>query len=63
MAINVKDLNRDTRAKLGLRRFTGARYAKDDVRTDALRALEPIAHLTRSQRRRVLEHAMKLNDV
>jgi len=62
-AIDLKDLKPETRKRLGLTRAGKDRFRKDDVRSHALLTLEPIAYLTRDQRRRVLEHAMKINDV
>jgi hypothetical protein len=71
MPIKATDLDDVTRRKLKLPRHKtfdfprryGERFTLDDIRTNALRALATIAHLTRTQRRRVLNHALKINDV
>jgi hypothetical protein len=61
MSINIEDLDDATRKKLGLTRPRKTTFTKEDVRQHAIRVLNAIASLTQEQRRRVLEHASKVN--
>jgi hypothetical protein len=61
MSINIEDLDDATMKKLGLSRPRKTSFTKEDVRSNALRVLHAIASLTRDQRRRVLEHAIRVN--
>jgi hypothetical protein len=61
--IKVDDLTPETRRKLGLRGRTERAFTKESVRSWAIKVLAEIADLTQEQRRRVLEHAIKLNRV
>jgi hypothetical protein len=61
--LTIDDLLPATRRKFGLRRPRKTDFAKDAVRTQALRVLAEIATLTQDQRRRVLEHALKVNAI
>lgn len=60
--LKPSDLTPDIRRLLGLptNRKT---FSKEDVRSHAIRCLAPLAGLTKTQRRRVLQHALKMSDV
>jgi len=55
--INLNDLPPETR------RRSERAFTKESVRSWAIKVLAEIADLTQEQRRRVLEHAIKLNRV
>jgi len=61
--LTLEDLPAATRKKLGIKRPRVSQFSKDAVRTHALRVLAEIASLTQDQRRRVLEHAVKVNGI
>jgi hypothetical protein len=61
--INLSDLTPETRRKLGIRTRSERAFTKESVRSWAIKVLAEIADLTQEQRRRVLEHAIKLNRV
>ena len=61
--LTLDDLPPEVRGKHGLRRQRQSQFSKDAVRTHALRVLAEIAGLTQDQRRRVLEHAAKVNAI
>lgn len=61
--LTLDDLPVATRKRLGVKRPRQSQFSKDAVRQHALRVLAEIATLTQDQRRRVLEHARKVNDV
>lgn len=61
--LTLDDLNPETRRKLGVRKPRQSQFSKDAVRTHALRVLAQIADLTQDQRRRVLDHASKVNTI
>lgn len=66
MPVNVKDLPAETRKRLGLRKpreTKTPRLKLDEVRREAIGVLNQIRHLSADQRRRVLEHALKVNEV
>lgn len=62
-ALTLDDLTPETRRKLGVRRTRQQQFSKDAVRQHALRVLAEISALTQDQRRRVLEHAVKVNAI
>lgn len=63
-ALTLADIPADVRKRLNLPAPRRARsMTKDEVRTAAFRVLAVIADLTPRERRRVLEHSLKLNDV
>lgn len=59
--INVSELTPETRRKLGIRIHRDRAFSKERVRSWAIKVLAEIADLTQEQRRRVLEHGIKLN--
>jgi hypothetical protein len=61
--LTLDDLPAAARKRLGVKRPRTSQFSKDAVRTHALKILAEIASLTQDQRRRVLEHAVKVNDV
>jgi hypothetical protein len=61
--INVSELTPETRGKLGIRTHRDRAFTKESVRSWTIKVLAEIADLTQEQRRRVLEHAIKLNRV
>lgn len=61
--LTLDDLPAETRRKLGVKRPRVSQFSKDAVRTNALKVLAEIAHLTQDQRRRVLAHAVAVNAV
>lgn len=64
MPLNLDDLDDDTRKRLGLKQPRKPKEFKiEDVRREALSVLNLLRHLTSAQRRRVLEHSLKVNDV
>lgn len=63
MPINVDDLNPETRKRLGLTRSRKSEFKVEDVRREALAVLNLIRHLDSAQRKRVLQHAIKVNNV
>jgi len=62
--IDLADIPPDVRKKLNLPTPRRARsLSKNEVRSYAIRVLYVIADLSPSERRRVLSHAVKVNDV
>ena len=61
--LTLDDLPAEARKKLGIKRPRQTQFSKDEVRTHALRVLAEISSLTQDQRRRVLEHAVKVNAI
>jgi hypothetical protein len=61
--LTLDDLPPEARRKLGIKRPRTTQFSKDEVRTHALRVLAEISSLTQDQRRRVLEHAVKVNAI
>jgi hypothetical protein len=53
----------DLRKQLDIRKPRESDFSKDDVRSWALKILESMAQLSQHERRRVLQHAMKVNGV
>jgi hypothetical protein len=62
-SINIDDIPAATRKKLGLQKTRKRQFTAEQTRSSALRVLAAIADLQQDQRRRVLEHALKLNRV
>jgi hypothetical protein len=63
MPVHADQLPAATRRRLGLRKSREQRFKREQLRSEALGVLAQIRHLTADQRRRVLEHALKVNDV
>jgi hypothetical protein len=63
VAVKIEDLSAKDRKRLKLRKPREVTFTKDDVRGNALKALGAITHLSQKERRRVLLHALKLNDL
>lgn len=61
--LTLDDLPAEARRKLGVRKTRQQQFSKDAVRTHALRVLAEISGLTQDQRRRVIEHAAKVNAI
>ena len=61
--VRVEDLPPEDRKRLNLRKPRKQTFTKDDVRGNALKVLGAIAHLSAKERKRVLLHALKLNDL
>jgi hypothetical protein len=61
--INISELSPETRRKLGIRMRSDRAFTKESVGSWAIKVLAEIADLTQEQRRRVLEHAIKLNRI
>lgn len=61
--LTLDDLDPKARQRLGVKKTRQSQFSKDAVRQHALRVLAAIADLTQDQRRRVIEHARKVNDV
>jgi hypothetical protein len=59
--LDVSDLPPDQLKKLGIKMPRKHGFTKEAVRSWALRVLAEIADLTQDQRRRVLDHALKVN--
>lgn len=59
--MHVDDLPPALRKQLGISRPRQTAFSKDRVRTWSLKTLAVLAELTQDQRRRVLEHALKVN--
>jgi hypothetical protein len=59
--LSVKDLTPEQLKQFGLKVPREHVFTKKSVRTWALKVLAVMAELTQDQRRRVLEHASKVN--
>jgi len=59
--LNIADLTPEARKKYGIKRPRRSTFDKESVRRFAIRCLAEIAELTQQERRRVLEHALKVN--
>jgi hypothetical protein len=61
--INVEQVPSDQLKQLGVRMPRHAQFSKDEMRSWSLKALACLAGLSRSQRDRVLRHALKVNAI
>jgi|GEM_PF-2506046 len=61
--VRLEDLPPDTRRKLGLASGRTTTFTLENVRARAINVLDEISDLTREERRRILEQAMKINKV
>ena len=65
--MNIKDLHPETLAKLGLdKELTKPReykFTKDHVRSNAHNVMAVVSKLSQSERRRVLQHCLRINEV
>ncbi len=59
--VSTNDLPPELRMQLGIRSPRRNSFTKESVRSRALKCLAVMADLTQDQRRRVLEHAAKVN--
>ena len=59
--ITIDDLSPETLKQLGIKKPRQHTFTKESVRSWALKVLAEMAGLTQEQRRRVLEHALKVN--
>ncbi len=60
-AINLNEIPKEARRKLGLAKKRDRSFNKEQVRSWSLKILAEMAALTQEQRRRVLDHAKKVN--
>ncbi len=60
-SLNLDDLPPALRQQLGIPKPRQNAFRKDRVRTWSLKTLAVLAELTQDQRRRVLEHALRVN--
>lgn len=64
MPLHESDLDHATKKKLGIRTPRAPRqFRVEDLRREAIGVLNQVRHLDAAQRRRVLEHALKVNEV
>jgi len=65
--MHINDLDAETIAKLGLTKEAAKpreyKFTKDQVRSNAMNVMAVISKLSQNERRRVLEHCMKINEV
>jgi len=61
--VHVDELPAEARKRLGLRKTRQQTFKREQLRREAIGVLAQIQHLTAEQRRRVLEHAIKVNEV
>jgi hypothetical protein len=61
--INLDDIDPEQRKQLGIRKPRESNFTKDDLRGWSLKILALMANLSRSERERVLRHAIKVNKV
>jgi hypothetical protein len=61
--INLDDLDPEQRKQLGIRKPRETAFSKDELRGWSLKVLALMANLSRTERERVLRHALKVNKV
>ena len=59
--MRYEDLSPEVRKKFDIKGPRRAGFSKESVRSWSLKALAMMSELSQDQRRRVLEHAMKVN--
>ena len=59
--LNVNDVPPALLKQLGIRKPRTQEFTKESVRSWSLKTLALLAELTQDQRRRVLDHALKVN--
>ena len=62
-SINLDDIDPERRKQLGIRKPRETSFSKDELRGWSLKVLALMANLTRTERERVLRHAIKVNKV
>jgi hypothetical protein len=62
-SINVSDLDNEQRKQLGIKLPRQTEFSKEEMRSWALKVLASMAQLSRTERGRVLKHALKVNAV
>lgn len=62
-SINADDLDPEQRKALGIKRPRESQFSKEELRGWALKILALMAGLSRTERDRVLKHALKVNRV
>lgn len=67
MGIPITELDPELLAKLGLSKEVVKpreyKFTKDQVRSNSMNVMAVISKLSQNERRRVLEHCIKLNEV
>jgi len=71
MPMKISELDKETAKKLGVedlykkdtRKPRVQKFSKEQVRSNALKALAILSGLTQDERRRVLNHCIQLNEV
>ena len=61
--LNNDDIDPEQRKQLGIRKPRETAFSKDDLRGWALKVLALMANLSRTERERVLRHALKVDKV
>jgi hypothetical protein len=62
-SIHLNDLDAKQRKNLGIRKPRETAFSKDELRGWALKTLALMANPSRTERERVLKHALKVNRV
>ena len=62
-AIDIEELDDDTRRRLGVRLPRTSKFSKNDVRTYALRAMAALSSISQQERKRVIAHMASLNRI
>jgi hypothetical protein len=59
--LKIEDLTPEQLKELGIKMPRKTTFTKEDIRSWALKILAQMSCLTQEQRRRVMEHALKVN--
>jgi hypothetical protein len=62
-SVHLDDLDAEQRKNLGIHKPSETAFRKDEFRGWALKTLALMANLSRTERERVLKHALKVNRV